>query len=824
VIKCGLSSSLRNPTLLQAIEGAVLGVAQIKTEASLLANLHLASLAEQSRASGVDFPALFRSTALVLGDAGFCRNLFKLVSSVDRKDGTSFYSSLMATYRNIYTPLRAADTPKPASRSGRVQCVDLAADAYTVALSNHVLVHLESRVKKVYRHLLATHAACAGHPLTNDECWKVVDWLRDAVFDPSLPLTDSSLRSKLSFSAKLSPDFLVFLLAEAEKHQRLLHGTRIPVAPRYVPPSAGTVKKAAVKKEKTPHWSACFFLHAELARFIEQEHQQLRYGKLRRFSLAPLCEPTPGYITLDSVTLQQLGASVESDPRALPDKADAAWFKSWLWARYFCLESRFPCSVESGPVYEPADYRTYNQRRSRVATGAMVPNAETGELEAEYAWSVAPIVARGFTASLNTTHKRRFEFSVATDGVGLSIFCSSEIAGVPSDKKWALKQKEKNDKNRKQKDKSTAFLESLWDKAREEGVTMEQKLEEYRIIAIDPGRKSLVTWVEKDRWKTPEEGDRFAKLDGGHVSNGQWQHESGTRRRTADALARIAAHPPIAALKNSNAPSGKTASLQTFSEYARWTLNHLATLLEWNCRTVHRRQKFGGFSERQRAVAAICSRILAPPPSNDGGVGSGSEEEEQKPVIVLFGDALFSATSKGSAPGSYKRIYEGLQQRARTTATNGQIIVLKYDEFRTSRVCPRCGHEFAGPLGLCPADAPNHPRSPPLSRAKQLAALQTAVGKKRKRGESETQKEKEKKEEKNGEQRSRIHGVRVCTHTQCLATWNRDVAAARNLLDKFLYAATHAGAIPSAFAPKHTPLSSSSQPIQSTAVPPVELC
>jgi hypothetical protein len=605
------------------------------------------------------------------------------------------------------------------------------------------------------------------------------------------------------------------------------------VAPRYVPPPTGATKKAAVKKEKAPHWSACFFLHAELARFIEQEHLQLRYGKLRRFSLAPLCEPTPGYITLDSVTLQQLGASVESDPRALPAKADAAWFKSWLWARYFCLESRFPCSVESGPVYESADYRTYDQRRSQVATGAMVPNAETGELEAEYAWSVAPIVAYGFTVPLNTTHKRRFEFSVATDGVGLSIFCSSEIAGVPSDKKWALKQKEKDDKNRKQKDQSTAFLESLWAKAKEEGLTADEKLEEYRIIAIDPGRKSLVTWVEKDRWKMPEEGDRFAKLDGGHVSNGQWQHESGTRRRTADALARIAAHPPIAALKNSNAPSGKTASLPTFSVYARWTLDHLATLLEWNCRTVHRRQRFAGFSERQRVVAATCNRILAPPSSDSDGE-SGSEEEEQKPVIVLFGDALFSATSKGSAPGSYKRIYEGLQQRARTTAEKGQIVVLKYDEFRTSRVCPRCGNELAGPLGLCPADAPSHPRSPPPSRAKQLAALQAAasaaaaaaaadpvVGKKRKRGAIETKKET--KGEKNGGQRSRIHGVRVCTHTQCLATWNRDVAAARNLLDKFLYAATHGGAIPPAFAPKNITLSSP-QLIQPTAVPPVELC
>ena len=180
-------------------------------------------------------------------------------------------------------------------------------------------------------------------------------------------------------------------------------------------------------------------------------------------------------------------------------------------------------------------------------------------------------------------------------------------------------------------------------------------------------------------------------------------------------------------------------------------------------------------------MSEFCERILAPPGGNHKPLDKsplGSIRKDQKkmnqqqyrkkekmqPTQIVFGDGMFSSTSKGSAPGPYKRLFKELKHYS----PNNVVEVLKFNENRTSRVCP-CGSDVRGPLGLSRAERDIHPRH--------------------------RRKKKEKRNESEDEERYPIPGVRVCTHTECRTTWNRDTMAALNILRKFEHAALHDGAV-----------------------------
>ena len=140
-----------------------------------------------------------------------------------------------------------------------------------------------------------------------------------------------------------------------------------------------------------------------------------------------------------------------------------------------------------------------------------------------------------------------------------------------------------------------------------------------------------------------------------------------------------------------------------------------------------RQQKWGVYIRKQRAVEFMCKKVT-------GGRDKAS-------VTVAFGSAR-GPHMKGCLPAPVKLLHKALQQRA---------IVVDIDEFRTSMICSKCNDRHLTGVRFSKGTA----------RDKYLAG---------KRANSN---------------RFRLYDVRACQNPSCRTVWNRNVNAARNMLEVY---------------------------------------
>lgn len=178
---------------------------------------------------------------------------------------------------------------------------------------------------------------------------------------------------------------------------------------------------------------------------------------------------------------------------------------------------------------------------------------------------------------------------------------------------------------------------------------------------------------------------------------------------------------------NSGIPQSNGPSVIGFQMHIAYLLWRRDVLFGYYGTKRLRQQKWGVYIQKQRALEYICKKVT-------GG-------HDKANVTVAFGSAR-GPHMKGCLPAPVKLLHKALQQRA---------TVVDVDEFRTSVICSKCNHR--GLTGVrC---------SKGMARDKYLAG---------KRANSN---------------RFPLYDVRACQNPSCRTVWNRNVNAARNMLEVY---------------------------------------
>lgn len=263
-------------------------------------------------------------------------------------------------------------------------------------------------------------------------------------------------------------------------------------------------------------------------------------------------------------------------------------------------------------------------------------------------------------------------------------------------------------------------------------------LENRHVIAVDPGRRDLFTAL-KVRMDVDGEDEKRADHQTVHTetggrgvrrcSNGEYRKMAGSAAAERRQRRLMRDNSPVRKFQDGLPPfrSSDPAKVAGHLEHCATPGGIAAAALYGGMAA--RRKRFERYRESQQAMDAMCKRLLS---CAEESATAARRRRKRKlgmwrsDVVVAFGDAGFSHTSRGLAAGPTKGLKRNL---ARYCA------VVDVDEFRSSKLCSRCFEVLSD-------------------------------------------------KEKNGE--SLNWGVRRCTSTECCAFWNRDVNASRNIGRTFL--------------------------------------
>ena len=199
-----------------------------------------------------------------------------------------------------------------------------------------------------------------------------------------------------------------------------------------------------------------------------------------------------------------------------------------------------------------------------------------------------------------------------------------------------------------------------------------------RLVAVDPGRRDMITAVFSDRDKAP----LVVSTRGFHRK---------TRTSTAAAITKWSLDKADADLRSKLEDLPSSRCFETWASYLAAVLPLVKLRLEALQRKCVRRARFMNYMRRDREIDRICQDLCgnqAFVPSAPAALRAGRGPEAQ-PTIVAFGAANACSTGFGYAPAPQSRL------RHRLRHVHGAIVCL-VDEYKTSQLCCRCG----GQLGL----------------------------------------------------------------------------------------------------------------------------
>ncbi len=230
-------------------------------------------------------------------------------------------------------------------------------------------------------------------------------------------------------------------------------------------------------------------------------------------------------------------------------------------------------------------------------------------------------------------------------------------------------------------------------------------------------------------------------------------------------------------------PTNKTVLFDIFKVHLAYLFkhwNHIVGLYFGS--TKWRRDKRRRRIRRQQVMDELCQPLL-----------DRHHKNPTKPIVV-FGNAGFSSTSKGNAGGPVKALRKLLKGKFRH-----RVEFVEFDEHRTSQRCSCCFKQLLSPSKFNQTVAKEDSKMEEQEENKKGRRCYDACPKEGTgcRGRAEEEK---RKTEKTMARRIRLgdkkphraeHRVRVCLHctheTQAVRVWNRDVNAARNMLQLYVY-------------------------------------
>lgn len=178
----------------------------------------------------------------------------------------------------------------------------------------------------------------------------------------------------------------------------------------------------------------------------------------------------------------------------------------------------------------------------------------------------------------------------------------------------------------------------------------------------------------------------------------------------------------------SNIPESNSPTTNAFQTHIAYVLQHRDTFLDFYGSRRHRQQRWGVYIKKQKAVEYMCNKVT-----------NGRDKAD---VTVAFGSAR-GPHMKGTLPAPVKLLHKALQKHA---------VVVNIDEFRTSVVCSKCNHSDM--LGV--------------KSSKGLARDLHVAGRRA------------------NSNQFPLYDVRACQNPSCRTVWNRNVNAARNMLEVYL--------------------------------------
>lgn len=178
----------------------------------------------------------------------------------------------------------------------------------------------------------------------------------------------------------------------------------------------------------------------------------------------------------------------------------------------------------------------------------------------------------------------------------------------------------------------------------------------------------------------------------------------------------------------SNIPESTGPTANAFQTHVLYVLRHRDTFLGFHGSKRHRQQRWGVYIKKQRAVQYMCNKVTG-----------GRVKAE---VTVAFGSAR-GPHMTGTLPAPVKLLHTALQSHA---------IVVGTDEFRTSVVSSKCNHnDMVG-----------------VKCSKGMSVAKWQAGK------------------RDNSDRFQLYDLRACQNPSCRTVWNRNVNAARNMLEVYL--------------------------------------
>lgn len=179
---------------------------------------------------------------------------------------------------------------------------------------------------------------------------------------------------------------------------------------------------------------------------------------------------------------------------------------------------------------------------------------------------------------------------------------------------------------------------------------------------------------------------------------------------------------------SSRIPESNGASVDSFQTHIAYVLQHRNVFLNFHGSKRHRQHNWGVYIRKQKAVEHMCKKVTG-----------GRDKAE---VTVAFGSAR-GPHMKGTLTAPVKLLHKALHRYA---------TVVNIDEFRTSVVCSKCNHrDMSG-----------------VKCSKGMSSDLHAAGRRA------------------NSNQFPLYDVRACQNPSCRTVWNRNVNAARNMLEVYL--------------------------------------
>ena len=196
-----------------------------------------------------------------------------------------------------------------------------------------------------------------------------------------------------------------------------------------------------------------------------------------------------------------------------------------------------------------------------------------------------------------------------------------------------------------------------------------------RLVAVDPGRRSIFTAAVHDRDGleqdlqaiSPTLSQRYRSFS---WSNKRWHEVSGTNEHNAKRRKWLQDAPALNANLLST-PTAKVAGTQAFGIHIKHRLQHALAVQHHFSKARHRKLRRKLKIRRQKALQEVCNTISL----------------HSSKTVMAFGDAKFSSSSKGFVPTPTS----SLRRHLGTTCK-----VCDVDEFGTSMLCCACHRAMVG--------------------------------------------------------------------------------------------------------------------------------